>query len=286
MGVLFSIICATNTVWTTCNWVSHRAEKFFNSSFEMGLGEEVSVKRRKVIYDEYTGGFYAESKVESLQRQCEYRARLTDVMNKAEEAKYKLACKQVNAEKHLFLTRKEKASHRHAEALQDYKAHKNVLDKLAKEREELAAQMEDIYGRYPPDSLRPNIETLIEEELKEMSPIVRRRREATKLLCKRNDLSEVDRTMSTEDLFENLKHRKSRISSPVKTSSGTPAPEVSQKPAARLILPAITVKLGNNATYPRVLGPVSRTNEYSKSYDDNSALPSVFVTDPRGSALG
>lgn len=251
----------------------------------MGLGGDVSVKRRKVIYDEYTGGFYAESKVESLQRQCEYRARLTDVMNKAEEAKYKLACKQVNAEKHMFLIRKEKTTHRHSEALQDYKAHRNVLEKLAKEREELNAQMEDIYGKYPPDSVRPNIEDLIEEELKEMSPMVRRRREATKLLLKRNDLSEVDRTMSTDDLFENLKHRKSRVPSPAKSPSRTPGTET-PKPAARLILPAITVKLGSSTAYPRGIEPSSRTNENSKFNNNNAMLPSVFVTDPRGSALG
>ncbi|XP_060563660.1 uncharacterized protein LOC132723024 [Ruditapes philippinarum] len=253
----------------------------------MGLGEEVDVKRRKVIFDEYTGGFYAESKVESLQRQCEYRAKLTDVMNKAEEAKYKLACKQVNAEKHMFLIRKEKATHRHSEALQDYKAHMNVLDKLAKEREEIHAQMEDIYGKYPPKSLRSNIEELIEGELKEMRPVVRRRREATKLLDKRNELTEVDRTMSTEDLFDNMRQRKSRVPSPVKSASRNKGAET-PKPVPRLILPAITVRLGNNnsASKTRVIEPVSVTRDNTKSYDENAMLPSVFVTDPRSSALG
>lgn len=248
----------------------------------MGLGEEISVKRRKVIYDEYTGGFYAESKVDSLQRQCEYRARLTDVMNKAEEAKYKMACKQVNAEKHIFLARKEKASHRHSEALLDYKAHRNVLERLAKEREEIVAQKDDIYGKYPPESLRVKLDELIDEELHEMSPVVRRRREATRILGKRTDLSEVDRTLSTEDMFGDFKSRKSRVSSPVKPPTRTSGSET-PKPAPRLILPAITVRFGKNGVQSRMIEPgTKRLNDNSKSYNDSSTLPSVFVTDPRG----
>lgn len=250
------------------------------------MGEELGMKKRKVIYDEYTGGFYAESKVESLQRQCEYRAKLTDVMNKAEEAKYRTACKQVNAEKNLFLIKKEKDSHRHSEALQEYKAHKNVLEKLAKDRQETLAGLTDIYGRYPPESFGDQIEELIGLELKEMRPVVRRRREATSLLNKRNELTEVDRTMSTEDLFDNIKHRKSRISSPVKTPLRQVRSET-PKPPPRLILPAITVKIGNNGNN-KVVEP-GKNNRYNfsnsslttKLTDDEPTLPSVFITDPR-----
>ncbi|KAL4226228.1 hypothetical protein ACF0H5_014212 [Mactra antiquata] len=256
----------------------------------MGIGE-VTVKKRKVIYDDYTGSFYSESKVESLQRQCDIRAKLTDVMNKAEEAKYKIACKQVNAEKHLFLARKEKATHRHSEALQDYKAHMNVLDKLAKERELLTmSQDQDIFGKYPPESIRNNIEELIDMELKEMQPRVRRRREATKLLGKRNEQNEVDRSKTTEDLFDELKHRKSRMPSPVKTPAQTPCQEMAAKPVPRLILPAITVRIGGHGNQSRIEPSDRRkkTEEVqikSRSFDDNKMLPSVFVTDPRDSQL-
>lgn len=247
----------------------------------MGIGEEVSAKKRKVIYDEYTGGFYAETKVESLQRQCDYRARLTDVINKAEDAKYRVACKQVDAEKQIFLMKNEKAIHKHNEALLDHKAHRNVLERLAKEREEHSASVNDIYGRYPPDSLRPKLEEQIMSELKEMSPVVQRRREATRLLLKRNVITELSRTMSTDDMFLHLKNTKSRIGSPVKSvPSKKPLSDAtkSQKPMPKLILPAITVKKGSHMDRKKhqELKPtdVQSTNE-------SSPFPSVFVTDSK-----
>lgn len=239
----------------------------------MGIGEDVSVKKRKVIYDDYTGGFYAESKVESLQRQCDYRARLTDVINKAEDAKYRVACKQVDAEKQIFLMKNEKAIHKHNEALLDHKAHKNVLERLAKEREERSRSVNDLYGRYPPDSLRPNLEEKIVSELKDMSPVVKRRREASRLLLKRNAVSEVNRSMSTDDMFLELKHMKSRISSPVKISqSKSPMTDTDlNKPMPKLILPAITVKMGKK-------GQLDQNNN---STFRSAAFPSVFITDTK-----
>lgn len=247
----------------------------------MGLGEDVSVKKRKVIYDEYTGGFYAESKVESLQRQCDYRARLTDVINKAEDAKYRVACKQVDAEKQIFLMRNEKAIHKHNEALLDHKAHKNVLEKLAKEREVMSKSVNDLYGRYPPDSLRPNLEEQIVSELKEMSPVVKRRREATKLLLKRNAISEVNRTLSTDDMFLELKNVKSRISSPAKRApSRSPIVDETTKPMPKLILPAITVKKGQHLDKKNLQDQTSSsTNKNSYNNNDASPFPSVFLTD-------
>ncbi|XP_052781241.1 uncharacterized protein LOC128217861 [Mya arenaria] len=241
----------------------------------MGLGTETITKKRKVVYDEYTGGFYAESKVESIQRQCDYRLRLTDVMNKAEHAKYRFACKQVDAEKQLFLMRKEKATHRHNEALVDYKAHLNVLDKLAKEREEITAQMNDIYGKYPPESLRTNLEEQILIQRKEMSPIVQRRREANRLLNDRKPLEELDRTKSTGDIMNEIKNRKSRANSPVKRFAKHSPTNDGPKQVPKLMLPAITVDIGKLKSKRQADG-LHRT----KSTNDVSTLPSVFVTDP------
>jgi len=243
----------------------------------MGIGEDISIKKRKVIYDEYTGGFYAESKVESLQRQCDYRSKLTDVINKAEDAKYRVACKQVDAEKQIFLMKNEKALHKHNGALLDHKAHKNVLGRLAKEREELSKSVNDLYGKYPPDSLRPKLEEQIVSELKEMTPVVQRRREATKLLLKRHAVSEVNRAMTTDDMFLGLKHTKSRISSPAKRApSRSPIVNETNKPMPKLILPAITVSMGNHIDRRK------GTDQYTPRDAQNnnaSPFPSVFVTD-------
>lgn len=251
------------------------------------MGENITVKRRKVVYDEYAGGFYAESKVESLQRQCDYRARLTDVMNKGEEAKYRFACKQVEAERQLFLMKKEKAAHRHAEALLDHRAHLSVLDKLAKEHEQTLTREDTLLGKYPPGSLRRDLEELIEKELKEMTPMVKRRREATKLFHKRNLNIDVNRSLTTDDLFEEIKNRKSRVPSPAKTPAPMnkhPASSHSgkQREMPKLILPAITVKLSRDGTR-------TRTNDSVKVSGDTGGngssvpLPSVFITDVKGS---
>ncbi|KAH3881122.1 uncharacterized protein LOC127879392 [Dreissena polymorpha] len=245
----------------------------------MGLGGETKAKKRKVVYDEYTGGFYAESKVEALERQCHFRARLTDVINKAEDAKYRYACKRVDAEKHLFLLKKEKATNRHNDAFLDYQAHKKVLEKLAKEREELGSKIDHLFGKYPPESIRSNIEEKIVLERKEMSPVVIRRREATRLLGNRNSLKELDRTKSTDDIIAELKQMRSRVNSPVKSLTKQSPVYESAKHAPRLILPAITVKLNKLDDKKEIVH--AKQMHRTKSSNDASMFPPLFITDPR-----
>ena len=254
----------------------------------MGISDGTGTKKRKVHFDEYSGGFYAESKVEALQRQCDYRARLTEVINKAEEAKYKFACKQVDAEKQIFLMKKERADHRHQENLQDHKAHLSVLEKLAREREKTMLE-DDLFGKYPPNSIRNRLDELIIDEIKELSPVTQRRKEAHKLLEKRNEMPDVNRTMSTDDLFFKLKSRQSRASSPAKSSTA-PA-HSTRKSMPKLILPAITVKLTKDGTRPKVTDSVSigknkdKSTANVKKSNDKSAFPSLFITDPKSHTM-
>ena len=246
--------------------------------FKMGLGEDIAVKKRKVVWDDYTGGFYAESKVEALQRLCDYRAKLTDVINKNEATRCRNAIRQVNAEKQMFLLRKEREAQKHNETWQDHKAHLNVLERLAKEREKIFESEVDNYGRYPPGSLRSDLDSMVESELREMSPVVQRKREASRLLEKRTEISMIDRTKTTEDVFDELKKRKSRAPSPAKT------PAFKSKSAPKLILPAITVKLNTSADRIKMVEPVSQVKKQNINESNNSKtgrdtnLPSVFVT--------
>ena len=249
----------------------------------MGLGEEVAVKKRKVVWDDYTGGFYAESKVEALQRLCDYRAKLTDVINKNEAARCRNAIRQVDAEKNMFLIKKGREVQKHNETWQDHKAHLHVLDRLAKEREKIFEAEVDNYGRYPPGSLRGDLDCMVETQLREMSPVVRRKREAARLLGKRTDINLIDRTKTTEDIFDEMKKRKSRANSPAKTS----APTMKSKSMPKLILPAITVKMSKTADRSKTVEPVSQMKttkvnntdgcKAGKENKDNN-LPSVFVT--------
>lgn len=247
----------------------------------MGLGEDVSIKRRKVVYDDYTGGFYAETRVEAVQRLCEYRAKLTDVINKNEAARCQNMIRQVNAERQSFLIKKGREAQKHNETRQDHQAHLSVLEKLAKEREKIFEANIDIYGRYPPESTRrTDLDELVANELREMSPEVRRKRESARLLGKRTEIHPIDRTKTTGDIFEELKNRKSRVSSPAKS----PAPARKSKSMPKLILPAITVKMTKAGDRTKTVEPPAQTKRQntneseSRTKEKENTLPSVFVT--------
>ena len=243
----------------------------------MGGGEDIGIKKRKVVWDDYTGGFYAESRVEALQRLCDYRAKLTDVINKNEAARCQNKIRQVNAERQMFLIKKARDALKHNETWQDHKAHLSVLDKLAKEREKTFITEADNYGRYPPEcARRSDLDEMVADELREMSPIVKRRRDAARLLGKRTEINLIDRTRTTEDIFDELKNRKSRVSSPAKS----PAPARKSKSMPKLILPAITVKMTRTGDTSKTVEPVSQKREQEKKNKNEKGdnLPSVFVT--------
>ena len=242
----------------------------------MGPGGDVAAKKRKVIWDDFTGGFYAESKVEAVQRMCDYRAKLTDVINKNEAARCRNAIKQVDAEKQVFLIKKGREAQKHNDTWQDHKAHLNVLEKLAKDREKVFDAEVDSYGRYPPGSMRNNLDNMVENELREMSPVVRRKRNAERLLGKRNEIGLIDRTKTTEHIFEELKNTRSRIPRPAKT----PVPARKSKSVPKLILPAIRVKMSKSGDRAKTVevSKVRRQNEDESQNNKNNGLPPVFVT--------
>ena len=243
----------------------------------MGGGEDVGIKKRKVVWDDYCRGFYAESRVEAVQRLCDYRAKLTDVVNKNEATRCQNKIRQVNAERQMFLLKRARDALKHNETWQDHKAHLSVLDKLAKEREPTFIAETDNYGRYPPEyARRIDLDDMVADTLREMSPIVQRRREAAKLLGKRNGINLIDRTRTTEDIFEDMKKRKSRVSSPAKS----PVPARKSKSMPKLILPAITVKMTKARDKSQTVEPVSQNRDKEKidKTEKGDNLPSVFVT--------
>ena len=48
-------------------------------------GGVITTRTRKLFFDEYTGGFYFESKVESLERTCRQRQEKNETINKGRE---------------------------------------------------------------------------------------------------------------------------------------------------------------------------------------------------------
>ncbi|KAK3579407.1 hypothetical protein CHS0354_029715 [Potamilus streckersoni] len=202
----------------------------------MSLRDHVSTKKMKVIYDEYTRRFYTESMVESLERQRNMLARLAEVKNKSEEARLNFSKRQVNAARNMFEMRNEKEVHQHKENLKDHVAHMHVLESLAKEREERRRPADDLLGRYGPGTTRPVLDDLIVQQLREMSPVMIRRRKAEKLLSKRRKLEVYSSRLKTSALFRKARERRSQSVSPL----CTPAP---RKSTSKLILPPITVNM-------------------------------------------
>nr|KAG5704326.1 hypothetical protein BaRGS_012635 [Batillaria attramentaria] len=89
------------------------------------------MRARKVIYDDYTNGFYVETRVEALERQVATRAKLTDVLNRSHDTKLRNQKKQVEAEKDIFDKKNDRDTTFHREQLKDHVAHKSVLHDIA-----------------------------------------------------------------------------------------------------------------------------------------------------------
>lgn len=238
-------------------------------------------KRRKVFYDELTGGFYAENRMENLKRKCDYRGKMAEVINRSEGTRLNAALKTVNTAKHLFEMKVERETTFHRESLKDHLAYKHVLESISKEREH-DVDWDWTYGKYGKSVNRTELDPQIHEQLTEMAPIVKRKRQAEKLLSQRKKPEVFDRKMKTPELLGLVKNKRSKSSSPMRKKSHSTA-VVSGRRTPKLILPPITVMLkrektmnSNSAVNVRRVDPVSARSHTTVGVQ--GGLPSVFVT--------
>ncbi|KAK3102661.1 hypothetical protein FSP39_012978 [Pinctada imbricata] len=225
-------------------------------------GDGGANRKRKVIYDEYTNGFYTESKMESLQRQCDFRSKMAGVLNRGEESKLTGKRKAVEAEKQIFELKNEKETTLHRENLRDYQAYREVLRNILKEREN-DKNWDDKYGMYGSGVSRLDLELEVQRQKTEMTPIIVRKRNAEKLLSQRKRVEVFDRKMNTTELLN--KARKKRKQPDVESKS----PEDSRR-TPKLILPPITVTFRKEEDFES--GAERRSTEVTNDF------PSVFVT--------
>ena len=239
----------------------------------MTFGNDSTTRKRKVIYDDYTNGFYLESRAEALQRQVEYRTKATDVLNRSADARLNFERRQVDAARHLFQMRREREVGQHMEHLRDHVAYKLVLDKVARERETLNVDDSD-YGKYGPGISRLELDEEVLHKIHDMSPTARRKRETDKLLRQRKKPTVFDRNLATPEIFQNsLSRRKNCSASPKNKSASRKTP--------KLILPPITVKLAREDSKPKISDSVSQGHTERGQGHQNSngaALPSIFLT--------
>lgn len=215
--------------------------------------EEIIPKKRKVIYDEHANKFYPETYMESLHRQCLYRAKMADVQNRGVEAKLTFVNKKVETEKGLFLMKNDKEVTIHRSNLKDHKAYIKVLEQLLKEKP--IPDFDGKYGRYGLGCSKNDLEPLIQNQRYEMTPEVIRKRQAELLLSRRKKMEVFDRRISTSALLERMTKRKQiKKSETPPPESRTPSPQewrATDSKTPKLILPPITVSKSRDGVLSR-----------------------------------
>jgi len=244
----------------------------------MNFGTDAGIsKRKKVFFDEYTNGFYTESKMETLQRKCEYRSKGADVLNRSEESRLNIALKSVKAARNLFTMKTEREQTFHQEKLRDHLAYKHVLENISKQRDKMT-DWDDTYGKYGFGINKTELDSEIQHQRQEMTPMVIRKRQAEQLLSNRKKVDVFDRNMKTPELLGLIKNKRTKSSSPVHRRK-SPA----RKKTPKLILPPITVTWNRDKSSRRNENSVNVDNLESKPTPVNKSaedkgLPAVFVT--------
>lgn len=220
-------------------------------------------KRRKVFYDEFTNGFYVETRVAAVQRSCNYRSKITVVRNRSQDERCKDRIQFAETAKHIFETKYEKEETQHHGTLRDNAAYRQVLVSVAKDRENNHADDLDLMGKYGPGATRDKLDTLVQEKIEYMTPAAKRKRRAKRILSKRKKEDVFDRKATTPELFNMVRNRESR--------SASPTQKASSRVDTKLVLPPIEVSVPRYATLKA---------EAAKAEDkaDGLSFPSVFVT--------
>lgn len=248
-------------------------------------GNSVAQKKRKVFYDDHNGIFKTETAIEMLKRQCKYTARMADVLNRCEETRLRATTKSVDAGKHIFELKTDKELMMYKENLRDHKAYIQVLENISREREK--TEYDDKYGKYGPGVNKIELEHAIQQQLREMSPTVIRKRNANLLLSQRKKMEVFNRNLKTPEIFAMSRSKRSKSESPdVRKTSPKPKTKT-----PKLILPPITVSLSKqdskvkfaDSSSPNVKNEDDVENDIDKTRSNNVSeqkelLPSVFVT--------
>lgn len=225
-------------------------------------------KRRKVFYDEFTNGFYVETRVASVQRNCNNRSKITVVRNRSHDERCKDRVHFAETAKHIFETKYEKEEMQHHETMRDNAAYRHVLTSVAKDREVIHADELDHMGKYGLGATRDKLDVLVQQKMEYMTPAAKRKRRAKRILSKRKKEDVFDRKATTPELFELIRSRQSRSASPIRKSP--------PRAEAKLILPPIELSAPRHtAAKPEAAEGSNRTKA-----KDGWSFPSVFVTQP------
>ena len=168
--------------------------------------KEIPSKTRKLVHDDHTGGFYFESKVEAIKRNCIEREKRVFALNKGELSKLKSMNNQAFNHYHLFELKNDRESHMLKENLKHFIAHRKILENVEKIRYSDRSYNEN-FGTYGPKTSMQELQPLIEIQRKRLEPTVRRKVQAFNLLNQRRPVFEMDRGLTTPALMQSWRRR-------------------------------------------------------------------------------
>ncbi|KAK6175443.1 hypothetical protein SNE40_013906 [Patella caerulea] len=234
----------------------------------MNTDVSTTMRARRVVYDDYTKGFYVESRVEALHRQVDTRAKLTNVLNRSQDCKLNYSKGKVEAARGIFTRKTESEIDHHKGNLKDYVAHRHILDRMAaiNKRKGVSSAL----GKYGVGCAKVDIQPLIDREVKETTPSATRRREAKKLVKKRKMVEVWDRTLNTPELIDAGKNN-------VQNSRQNTKDCIRKRKSPHIVLPSLMPRsLSTDLVFRSSSSPVK--DERGQSHSPELTLPSVFVT--------
>ena len=163
------------------------------------------MRRHKVYWDDYSGRFCFDNKVEAIAALSRNKLRHAEIMNRSDSKFLENNLKLIHSARGIVEGKynREMASARCS--LKDMVSYKLVLDKIGK-RNGGDPWHDQNLGKYGVGSSYFELSDRRDVSKVEMDPVWRRRQLTKHLLSQRPSLPLVDRTLDTDDLFRSL-HR-------------------------------------------------------------------------------
>lgn len=231
--------------------------------------DSTATKPRKVYYDDLSNGYYSETRIEAVQRQCEKNTKIAETRNRSENVRLDFTKRQANVAHHIFKMKSTREIGAHRDVLRDHVAHKSVLHDVAKCREFKAD--EENFGTYGIGSSKIELTPIIEVKLKHLTPSAKRKRGTKKLLKQRRRMQELDRRLPTPELFKMVSRKKSKVNHKVLIDESSEIE--SQESMPQLILPPLAATM----THKRKLSE-HKVKMHKPTSEKRDSLPAVFVT--------
>ena len=213
-------------------------------------------RRENVGYDDYSGRFYFESKVEALERVSRQKARHAEIMNRSSDKQLENENKLIQSARDIVEGKMKREIISARQSLKDMVSYRTVLNKIG-QRNTTDPFHPDHLGKYGVGASYFELVDKREQAKIEMDPATRRRMLSKELLSQRKPMQVLDRTLDTNQLIHAWQKR-SRSLSP--SSNKKKKKDMKQQPAA-LRLP-----------------PITATKMTKQMVPETNSNPSVFVT--------